>query len=216
MIAVILLFACGAPAPVEQRPPDALPGTPHPELPTGSVGATGTADIADPAPAGRTPRRMNVDQLRAAMEQVSGGVVWEEDGVAMFEDLAPTLGRPDWITSTTEDLAPGLLFQKFLDDAATYTCEEILQREAASPDGHVLLVDATLADTWSGNPAAVRANLSRAVLRWHGHVVPADDPALEPWTFLFESTLLVTEDDTWAGWRAVCVGLFTHPDFYSY
>jgi hypothetical protein len=214
-LAIAALFACEPDAPPVPQGTD-TPAPPAHALPTGSVTDTLPVPVGEDAVVARTPRRMHVDQLKASMEQVSGGIVWIEDGDVMFDTLAATLGKPDWITATTEDKTPGLLFQKFLDDAATYTCEQMLERESADPLDPALLVEATLADTWDSNPLAIEANLSAALLRWHGRQVPVGDPQLEPWTFLFASTLLVSDGDTWAGWRAVCVGLFTHPDFYTY
>ena len=47
---------------------------------------------------------------------------------------------------------------------------------------------------------------------------PADggpDPALNTWRWLFETATMMTNDPV-QGWRTVCVGLMTHPFFYSY
>ncbi len=208
--APLLLLAC-------QDAPSGSPSDPPPTTPTipgGGFEAPVAAPLSDGDPVARTPHRMNVDQLKASMERVSGGIVWMEDDVVMFDDLAATLGKPDHIASTTEDLTPNLLFQKFLDDAATATCEGILDREASAA-GTALLVHATLGDTWESNPDAIEENLAAALLRWHGRKVLPGEPQLEPWTFLFESTQHVG-GDTRRAWTTVCVALFTHPDFYAY
>ncbi|MEQ1500855.1 MAG: hypothetical protein ABMB14_01425 [Myxococcota bacterium] len=208
---VLLLAGCG-----DDPAPDAgsLP-VDHP--PVGTIGTGSDAPITDPTvSAGRPWRRMNLDQVAASLERVSGGIVWEEDGEPVLDDLAATLGKPDFSQSTREDLTPNLLFQKFLDDAATYTCTALIDREAAGAADPVFLVHANLRDTLQSNPDAVNANLAYLVLRYHGRAVAADADELEPWRFLFESVLLVTDDDTAAAWRAVCVGLITHPDFYTY
>jgi hypothetical protein len=64
-------------------------------------------------------------------------------------------------------------------------------------------------------PDAIEENLRALLLRYHGHVLPVGSNELSPWMWLFESTQH-TSGDPVAAWRAVCVGLMTHPDFYSY
>jgi hypothetical protein len=70
----------------------------------------------------RPRRRMNLEQLDRAIQQVSGGLMWSErrnnNDVNLFESLSSTLGKPDFIEQTHEDLTPSSLFIKFLDDAA--------------------------------------------------------------------------------------------------
>jgi hypothetical protein len=168
----------------------------------------------------RPPRRMNIDQVKASMEAVTGGIGWTEqiDGeeVDLFERLAGSLGKPDYLASTVEDLDPGLLFQKFLDDAAKSVCTRLIEAEATRSDAdRVFLVHAELDDTLATAPDAVRDNLAAAVLRFHGRHVDPGAPQLEPWLDLFDQATSITGDPA-DGWRLVCVGLFTHPDFYSY
>lgn len=162
---------------------------------------------------GRDRRRMDIDQLSASIEQVTGGLRWMDGDVDQFEALSGTLGKPDYVNNTQEDLDPSLLFQKFLDDAAADVCSDLMAREAASPE--VFLVNATLADTWDNNPDAVKANLAYLVLRFHGRQLDPDSATLEPWTWLFRTSLQVTGDPQ-DSWKTVCVGLMTHPDFYTY
>ena len=176
----------------------------------------GEVDPPDPAEDGRPMRRMDIDQLNASLRAVTGGIGWEIDGVDQLEDLASTLGRPDYEQSTAEDLTPSLLFQKFLDDAANHVCEELVARESVGEPDNVFLVNATLADTSASNPDAIAADLRGALLRFHGHALDEGDPQLEPWRFLFDTTVDVTGGDTYAAWRAVCIGLVTHPDFTLY
>ena len=114
---------------------------------------------------------------------------------------------------THEDLEPGLLFQKFLDDGATVMCTEVVRKDIATGAG-VLLVHVDEHATWESDEAAIRKNMSRALLRFHGRYLEPDHPQLEPWTWLYRSTAEMT--DSRSAWRTVCVGLLTHPDFYSY
>lgn len=187
-----------------------------------------SAELGTTEAPGRPLRRMDIDQLSASMLQVTGGVGWTEvqevetdsgvgaEEVDLFERLSLTLGKPDYLDSTTEDLAPGLLFQKFLDDAAKSTCSALVVAEQERAAGErVLLVHVEADTTATSDRAAVDANLSAALLRWHGRVIATDDPRLDPWRTLFSDVTDRTGDPV-EGWRAVCVALFTHPDFYSY
>ncbi|MCB9668729.1 MAG: hypothetical protein H6734_04555 [Alphaproteobacteria bacterium] len=187
-------------------------------VPEGSLELREVAEVPlvdDVGSAGRPRRRMNVDQLSDAIEHVTG-YAWVEADQRLFDRLSGTLGKPEFLDSTEEDLAPGLLFQKFLDDAAKQTC-----RRRASDDG-VLPVEqrvlVTPADPHADpglDPEATRATLKRALLRFHGRTLADDDPDLARWEWLVNTAYARTGTGIVA-WRAVCVGLITHPDFYSY
>ena len=73
----------------------------------------------------RARRRLNLDQLDRALEQAVG-LPWVErrGGVDVHQltTLASTLGKPDYLQQTVEDLTPSALFLKFLDDAARELC----------------------------------------------------------------------------------------------
>lgn len=165
---------------------------------------------------GRSWRRMNIDQLRASMEQASGGIGWteEQDGeaVQLFDALSGSLGKPDYLSATEEELAPGLLFQKFLSDAADSICRELVAVDPGRAEP-TFFVYASPEDTPPS--AGIDANLRAVVLRFHGRSLGEDDPALSPWSTLLERVYTDSGDMDLA-WRAVCVGLYTHPDFYSF
>jgi len=165
----------------------------------------------------RPPRRMDIDQLKASMEQVSGGIGWtvEESGetVDRFEQLSVTLGKPDYLASTHEDLTPGILFQKFLDDAAKSICRKLVEVDPGRSQGErALLVHAEVDDR--PGSSTVELNLRAALLRWHGHTVPAGSPELEPWLALHEQAHAIAGGAE--AWNLVCVSLYTHPDFYAF
>jgi hypothetical protein len=220
-----MMLACSAPTEIQHKPgttspePTSEPG-PRPIRPDLLDDAHGTAlgDVDAPvsADAGRPMRRMDIDQLNASIRAATGGIGWEINGVDQLEDLAGTLGRPDYAESTNEDLSPGLLFQKFLDDAANAVCEELVATEAVGGASNVFLVHVTLNDTSLSAPDKVQSNLQAALLRFHGHALEDGDPQLESWRWLFDTTVDVTGGDTLAGWRSVCIGLITHPDFAMY
>lgn len=201
LLALLLLSGCG--------------GT----SPTAEVQVTGPADLGTTDQRGRDYQRMDIDQLDAAIRSVTGGISWTEQtpegSVNLFEKLSGTLGKPEYLDSTTEDLVPGLLFQKFLADAAASACTGLIEAEKqrAATD-RTFLVALDFPET-ATNPAAVEENLRHALLIFHGRDVPTGDPTLAPWRTLVADTVAATSDPAMA-WRAACVALILHPDFYSY
>ena len=189
---------------------------------TVEVDPEGTVDVSPVEKDwGRDWRRMDLDQLKASIERVSGGVEWSSpngrDSINMFDELAETLGKPNYITSTHEDLEPSLLFQKFLKDAANSVCKGVIDEELRrSPTERQFLTELDWTESWESHPEKVKANLSRLILKFHGRVVSPDAAEMEEWTWLFRSVLHVTEDNTQMAWNTVCVALMTHPDFYMY
>ncbi|MCB9670310.1 MAG: hypothetical protein H6736_16595 [Alphaproteobacteria bacterium] len=215
MIALALLACTPEPAVVQPDPvtPVLRPEPPAPpDMGLDTVGTVETPDAASPT---REVRRMDIDQLDASIRSATGGIGWDVDGVSQLQELSASLGVPDFAQRTSEDLTAGLLFQKFLDDAANAVCDTLVERELAGTS-NVLLGAAGPTDTRATNAAAVDAALAAALLRYHGRRVSPGDPQLDPWTLLFDSTLTVTGGDTMAAWRSVCIGLIVHPDFYQY
>lgn len=195
-----LLFACG---PAEEAPLE-LPG----------AGVT-EGEVA-PAPEGqlgRERRRMSVKQLADSIEQATGHR-WMDRDDDLFEEFSPTLGVPDWGERTTENLTPDLVFNKLLEDAATEVCADLVLEESSG--GERLLVGVDLRSTLANDRESIESALSGALLRFHGHDIPAGDERLGGWVWLFDSTTSVTDGDTQMAWKAVCTALIIHPDFYTY
>ncbi len=168
----------------------------------------------------RDRRRMDLAQLNASIRQVTGGVGWTEfdsqgNEIDLFEELSATLGEPDWINRTTEDLEPSLIFEKFLGDAARDVCSTTVGRELALPNQpRVIMVHAGEETTWAEDPAAIEENLAYLLLRFHGRKVAPGDARLDPWRWLFESAEHTGSSPARA-WTAVCVALIQHPDFHT-
>ena len=242
VLCVGLLWGCaetaqpGTPEPVvTPTPTTPTPTTPAPEaqpvveMPNDPVHtALGDSnnvallpDGAIPEPYVRPRRRMDLDQLDGTIRRISGGIGWTEGNkdTNLFVELSETLGKPDYIEFTSEDLSTSTLFQKFLGDAARSVCTKLVDRELNDPDAEqILMQHVEPTDTLESAPEAVEMNLRALHLRFHGRVGPADgsdDPALNTWRWLFNTATLMTNDPA-QGWRTVCVGLMTHPFFYSY
>ncbi len=169
----------------------------------------------------RPRKRMNIDQLDAALLKASGGLTWMVAGKNQFEALSATLGKPDFADQVMEDLSPSTIFQKFLQDAALNVCEALIAKDAkAKPADQVFFVHALPTATPAKDPAAVEQNLRYLLLRWHGRQLPKGAPQLENWRFLLAGAQKTASGtaaaQAQAGWQAVCVALATHPSFYTY
>lgn len=165
----------------------------------------------------RPRKRMDIDQLEAELMRVSNGLTWTDiKGTNQFVALSSTLGKPDYIQSTVEELGPTVLFEKFLGDAARSVCTRLVDADKkASPEARVLMREASPTDTLQTNPEGVDANLRRLLLRFHGRAYEPHASQLNQWSWLFETVSYSSKDPALA-WRAVCVALISHPDFYSY
>lgn len=177
--------------------------------------------LPDPEYPTRPRKRMNIDQLDAALLQASGGFTWMVAGKNQFEALAATLGKPDFADQVMEDLTPSTIFQKFLHDAALNVCEALIAKDAkAKPADQVFFVHALPTATPAKDPAAVEQNLRYLLLRWHGRQLAKGAPQLENWRFLLAGAQKTASGtaavQAQAGWQAVCVALATHPSFYTY
>ncbi|MDQ3031635.1 MAG: hypothetical protein M3Y87_04400 [Myxococcota bacterium] len=192
------------------------------EPPVATTDVTGT--IGDPRPVDlgtgpdRPRRRMDIDQLDAAMRRATGGLGWDDSsGRSQLERFSATLGVPDYVSTTTEDLEVSALFLKFLDDAARSTCDRLITRERdALPAERTFLVHAELDAALPADAAAIDANLAHLLLRFHGRRVAADAEELEPWRELFAMSRAASPDEPATAWRTTCVALIDHPDFYLY
>jgi hypothetical protein len=179
-----------------------------PEVTTASVAHV---DLGVPAPGPlRDVRRMNIDQIDAAIERVTGRRWTDAAGVPQFQVFAANLGKPDFANSVVEDLNASMLFEKFLGDAARAVCADaVFKRDAR------IFRYARPTDTLATAPDRVAANVQYLVLRFHGRDLALGSTELEPWVWLFDTTATRTGDPA-RGWRTLCAGLITHPDFVAY
>ena len=70
-------------------------------------------------------------------------------------------------------------------------------------------------DTIEDAHDAVETTLVRLLRRYHGREVASGAPELERFERLFANATRIGGRPQ-HGWRAVCIALVTHPDFYSY
>lgn len=179
----------------------------------------------------RPRRRMDVAQLDRSIRAVTGDIGWEtwrrngtewEVNVRQFDAFADTLGVPDYINGTSEELGVSLLFLKLLDDAARNVCRRLADREGGSGqpyDGEAQGIFAPV-DVNAAEPeqADVDHALSSLLLRFHGRPVAVGSDELVPWRELHAriAASATARETPRRAWEGVCVALLTHPDFYSY
>ena len=166
----------------------------------------------EPVEPGRARRRMNLDQLEAAFLHVSDGLNWTErrnnQDVSLFQTSA-TLGKPDFIQVTNEVLEPTALFQKFWTMRLGKCAKKMIERDQSLRDGVTVLLPRDRDEM--GPEERVQA----LVKRFHNRILASESRDLAQWMWFLDTALRVTDNRSEA-WHAMCVALFTHPDFYSY
>ena len=161
------------------------------------------------SPEARARMRMTIDQLQASMKHITG-VDWMSGNRVLWDEYRTSLGVPDYQETVNEDLSANVIFQKFLQDASTYSCQEWIAHDG-SAGPYVFFSDAYD----EGNPDTISDNLQYLRRLVHGHFPVEEDPMIQSLQELYTLVYQRTEDHT-ITWNTVCVGLFTHPDFYTY
>ena len=224
-LALAIALACDdarAPRPASRLSDAGAP--PHP--PTAPEADAAPPPYLPPStPLARAAGRMTVETLARSIPVITGGLRWTEDfggGVEtdVLEALAPTLGAPDYLRVTEENLEPSLILAKFLNDAAQRLCVRWVERdEAAAAADRTLVVHP--GDWAARDPAAVGVALRALQLRFFGRRVPegaAGDAALEPLRALFQdaSSTAAPGREAGDGWLAVCIAHMTDPELVIY
>ena len=192
--------------------PSGSPTTePEEELPSVSEDNLGDVDLdsSEAQSIGRNIKRMTVYQIRDAMIRVSGGIQWGGNN-SDWDEYADILGVPDYQNVVDQDLSPSLMFQKFLDDAALYTCSIWLDAELQGNSQLFFVQPHDAIDR-----ASVMENIVH--LRWQiqGKSKASEDDILDDYEQLFYTVHQRSESSV-ESWLTVCTAMFTHPDFFYY
>lgn len=200
---VVLVAACGettppdAPPPAAPLPPVEVVRGSQPGLPSNHPA------VADLQVASRGPRRLSVEELERTWEAVAGIGVGQ---VQLPENLARSLGDPDWMSVTEPSLEPSPLFMKFMVDLGAILCTQILQADRLRVvEDRVLLRYAN----------DVERNLQSLMLRFWAVDALTDDPELAKLRNVYEQGRQGAGGDP-SGWLAVCLALSTAPEFLLY
>ena len=161
---------------------------------------------------GRKMKRMTIPQISHAMRRVSGGIEWGGNS-SLWDEYSDILGVPDYQNTQDEDRSPSIMFQKFLNDAATYTCQTWVENEISGES--VLLFEQNFEDT---TRPAVQANIQQFRWQIQGKVIDnssQDQQLLNDYENLFFTVLQRSSSSTEA-WTTICIAMFSHPDFFYY
>jgi hypothetical protein len=204
-------------------------GTPAPTADAGSGGATGgTPDHPDlgvvESGMERRAGRMRIEQIKRSIEVVTGGLTWEEDfgngPTRMLDALGPTMGEPDYLLVTEENMEPSLIVAKFMQDASHRICTKWVAAEVERPAAERTLVRHAGAFD-SRDAADVKSALRTLNLRFFAHYLPEDgskDAEMAPLVELFDTAANTSVPGREArdGWLAVCIALMTDPEMVVY
>ena len=204
-------------------------GTPAPTADAGSGGATGgTPDHPDLGVVEqgmeRRAGRMRIEQIKRSIEVVTGGLTWEEDfgngPTRMLDALGPTMGEPDYLLVTEENMEPSLIVAKFMQDASHRICTKWVAAEVERPAAERTLVRHGGAFD-SRDAADVKSALRTLNLRFFAHYLPEDgtkDADMAPLVELFDTAANTSVPGREArdGWLAVCIALMTDPEMVVY
>jgi hypothetical protein len=158
---------------------------------------------------GKAARRVSIDQLRNSIPALFGGITWtmrigRQEGTA-FDLLSRTLGEPDYIAVTNENLDPSPLFAKYMDDMAGDVCTKAIEADRTSTGEKLVMVDAD-----------VDQNLRFLRLKLHGIWVPdGSTEGLGDLRRLYDDIFAETNDASEA-WFGVCVAMLTAPETMAY
>ena len=150
----------------------------------------------------RRVRRMSVDQLSRSIESFGN---LEPGSIEIPEFLAFTLGKPDYLQTTEENLEPSPLFMKFMMDLGGIICPPLAASDEERPaDERIFTRYSSLSD-----------NLGHALLVATG--IDGDDavPYIARLTRVFEAGRVGALGDV-SGYEAVCMALITSPEFLLY
>lgn len=199
-LAVALSAACGEAETIVE------PRSPAPSVPIESVHRDWTpanSEVEGLDVRAASTRRLSVPQLERSLDVIGG---FPLGSVQLPDNLAFTLGQPDFQSVTEPSRDPSPLFMKFMVDLAAFVCGQILEADRARPEDDRVL--SRFEDD--------EANLRALWLRFTGI---AGDAATDDVQRLLDVQREATEASAGnvdAGRLAVCVAAATSPEFLLY
>ncbi len=198
VVPLLLVVACGEET-VPVAPPRERPAVTEVVVPDLPVDHHSMGDLSILS---RGPRRLSVDQLERSIEQIGNLAAGT---VKIPENLALTLGRPDYVKVTEESLSPSPLFMKFMMDLGGIVCAQLRDAEPLrAVDQRVFL-----------RYTSKEENLANLLVRFTGIDGEGAAPYVARLSRVYEAG--VTGGGTeLAGYEAACIALFTSPEFLLY
>ncbi len=182
-------------------------------------------------------QRLTIPQVRASVAKVLGNDVngnpisWMTSSTQSgFDRYGGALGTADFLNITEDSVEPSALYAKFMGDAARDACNRALAADNVKAEmaDRVMTRFVERTDTVAKNPEGIDRNLRYLKLRFHGVMIPEDDPQssqkLAPLRTLFDTVVKKASNESAnpsqaqvrVGWHAVCVALLTDPEFHLY
>lgn len=232
----------------QENAPTQTQGQAVPVNPAGLPAGHPTVPIGDPAEnnnrVGRAPRRLTVDQLKASL-LVATGFTWQDNrsvadptapsgrrtiaNADMLEELAGTLGRADFLNTTSHANDPAVTFSKLAGDAARFACNRSVTFDLTQPQAanRRIIREVDMAATSMTDNAGVRRNIQYLSRRFWGRVLPIDSAEITALQRVFDvasrsplepmgPTGRHEAGTPASGWRAVCIALATDTQFLTY
>jgi hypothetical protein len=196
-LAALAAWSCTAqPAAQPSLPTLLVDHQPLPPMPDGHP------DLGALSVLSRGPRRLSVDQLERSLDAIGQ---LPKGTVKLPQSLALTLGRPDYLEVTEESLEPTPLFMKFMMDLGGYFCGAVGDADPNRPADQRVLT--RFADR--------EPNLRYLLLRFTGIDGSDAAPYVARLGTVFDAARSGAKGEA-GGWQAVCLALFTSPEFLLY
>lgn len=150
----------------------------------------------------RGPRRMSVDQIERSIEKIGE---LPAGTVVLDPSLALALGYPDYLRVTEESLEPSPLFMKFMMDLAGYICTGLSDYDPMRPMEQRVLTRFNTKEE----------NIRYMLFRFTGIEGPDGDTYVSRLTSVWDESVSGARGEK-GGPEAVCMALFTSPEFLIY
>lgn len=201
----LFLIACDAsstPDPIDA--PRVQPAATADEQPSMPVGHTDTVGLGIQS---RGPRRLSVTQLEKTLERIAD---FPPGSIVIPQNLALTMGEPDYLRVTEESLDPSPLYMKFMVDLGSYYCLGVADADL-NPQQPRLPAN-RLMNRVDGD---LDAGLRHMLLMFTG--IEGDDAAtyIERLRRAYDTGAAGAKGPR-GGWEAACLALFTAPEFILY
>lgn len=154
----------------------------------------------------RGPRRMSVEQLERTLERIAD---FPKFSIEIPENLALTMGKPDYLRITEESLDPSPLYMKFLVDLGGFYCQGVAEADLgmnARPANQRLL------NRVDGD---VDGGIRHMVLMFTGIEGAEADDYVTRLRAAYDTGASGALGDV-GGWQAVCLSMFTAPESILY
>ncbi len=164
---------------------------------------------------GRKPRRITVAQLRESILTTTGRQ-WSQ-----INNLAASLGQPDYALTVSESTEANLVFAKFVEDGAREVCLAVASADLGRTNAadRVLFPDVIVPanrDFTTMTDAAIKTNLAYLAVRFWGQ--PFADAERDAWAGTFKTVAARAKsiNRPEQAWGAMCVAFMTDPRFITY